>query len=178
MWLSLIGFNASGKTTLARELGRLAGRKVVDLDHAVADLAGRPVPDIFAAGGTAAFRDLERQALRGLASDDPLVLATGSGTLEQPDAAGLLQARGLLVWLDAPWPHLRRRLAPLPGAAPSPVWRHLGPDVLQRLFARRRPQYAAAARLRLDATEDPVRLARRLLGRCRQLESMPRADGA
>jgi shikimate kinase len=178
MWLSLIGFNACGKTTLSRELGRLAGRPVVDLDHAVADLAGRPVPEIFAAGGTAAFRDLERRALLGLPVGEPLVLATGSGTLEEPEATGWLQARGLVVWLDAAWPHLRRRLVPAPGAAPPPVWQHLGQDILQKLYARRRPLYAAAARLRLDAAEDPIRLARRLLGRCRQLEAMTRADGA
>ncbi len=169
MWISLIGFHGSGKSTLARELGRLSGRRVVDLDQAVVRLAGRPLPAIFATGGPDLCRDLEEQVLADLPARELLVLATGGGSLERAGTASLVRARGTVVWLDAAWPFLRRRLAPAAGQPPSPLWQHLGESGLALLYARRRPLFAAAARLRFDATSDPGDLARRLLGRCQQL---------
>jgi shikimate kinase len=170
MWTILIGFNASGKTTLAHEMHRLSGRSMVDLDEAVCRLASRGLPEIFEEGGPALFRDFEERVLKALPSGESLVLATGGGTLERSVTRDLLRARGLLVWLDASWPDLRRRLEPAAPARPSPVWRHLGEEGLARLYRRRRPLYAAVSRLRLDATADPAILGRRLLGRCLQLE--------
>jgi shikimate kinase len=176
MWISLVGFNASGKSTLARQLGQLSGRTVCDLDAAVVRHAGRPLPELFATGGPDLVRDLEVRVLRDLPPDAPLVIATGGGTVEHPEARALLGSRSLVVWLDADWPHLRRRLAPVPPAGPSPVWQHLGEDGFAALYRRRRPLFAAVARLRLDATTAPASLARRLLGRCWQLLP-PVADG-
>lgn len=169
MWISLIGFNASGKTTLAGEFGQLTAEAVVDLDEAVTMQSGRTVPGIFDEGGPALFRDLEARVLGALPPQQTLILATGGGTLERPDTVALLRERGLLVWLDAPWPALRRRLAPVSGGEGTPVWRHLGAEGLYRLYCRRRPLFAAHAHLRLDARRDPQHLARRLLGRALQL---------
>lgn len=169
MWISLVGFNASGKSTLARELGRLSGRTVVDLDAAVVQRDGRALPELFAAGGPRLVRALEVSILCELPPEAPLVVATGGGTLEDAAAVAVLRERSLIVWLDAAWPDLRRRLAPAPPAEPSPVWRHLGESGLATLYRRRRPLFAAVARLRLDATTEPANLARRLLGRCWQL---------
>jgi len=173
MWTSLVGFNASGKSTLARELGRLSGRPVVDLDLAVTRLDGRSLPELFTQGGADLVRGLELRVLQELPAATPYVIATGGGTLEQEAAVELLRQRGLVVWLDAAWPHLRRRLAPRPEAAPEPVWQHLGEEGLASLYSRRRPLFAAAARLRLDATQDPASLAQRLLGRSAMLQAGP-----
>jgi shikimate kinase len=165
MWISLIGFNAVGKTTLAVRLGQAAGRRVVDLDQAVATLAHRSLPEIFAESGATSFRALERQALANLPADQPLIVATGGGTVEQRATMTLLAERGLVVWLDASWRVLRHRLAPRGGEAPSPVWEHLGEEGLAALYARRRPLFAAAARMRLEIVDrEPAVEARRLLG--------------
>jgi len=102
----------------------------------------------------------------------PLVVATGSGTVERATTRRLVGERGLVVWLDAPWPTLRSRLAPAPGTRPSPVWEHLGEKGLAALYARRRPLYAASARVRLDtAMVFEAVLVRRLLGLSLRLQS-------
>jgi len=174
MWIYLIGFNASGKTTLAREFARISGWRAVDLDREVQRAAGRPVAEIFAAEGPDGFREREAAVLAALPADDWLVVATGGGSLERPGTAALLSARGIVAWLDAPWPVLRGRLEPPPNAAPRPVWTHLGEAGLAALYVRRRPQYAATARLRLDsARPEAPTLARRLLGRALQIEAAP-----
>ena len=175
MWITLVGFNAAGKTTLARRFGRVSGRRMVDLDQAVRALAGASLTEIFEAGGPQAFREFEFRVVAELPADEPLVLACGGGTVERRDTIELVRARGPLVWLDAPWPVLRRRLAPGPDATPAPVWQHLGEDGLAALFARRRPLFAAAADLRLDSDRlDPSMLSRRLLARALQWDEARR----
>ncbi|MDY0110541.1 MAG: shikimate kinase [Candidatus Krumholzibacteria bacterium] len=178
MWIVLIGFNGSGKTVLAEQVGRLTGRPIVDLDAAVEQRDGRALPEIFAAGGPRLFRQLEAEVIAGLPPDRALVVATGGGALEDSELAAVLRARGLVAWLDAAWLHLRRRLAPGPDRPAAPIWRHLGEDGLFRLYQRRRPLFAATARLRLDATQEPAVLARRLLGRSLQLVPPAARGGA
>jgi len=103
MWTSLIGFMASGKTTVARALQAATNRPVAHLDAAVAAAAGRSVAAIFAEEGEAAFRARELAALAQLDPGRRLVVDTGGGLVETPAAADLLRERGVVIWLDAPW---------------------------------------------------------------------------
>ena len=172
MWIVLIGFNGSGKTALGRRLAPVTGRRFLDLDQAVATASGRSLPEIFTAAGPDGFRDLEAEVLAGQAPEVPLVVATGGGTVERAATRELLGERGLVIWLDAPWPTLRSRLEPVAGSRPSPVWAHLGETGLAALYARRRPLYAANARVRLDtAMVSEAVLVRRLLGLSLRLQS-------
>ena len=174
MWIVLIGFNGSGKTTLGRRLAPVTGRRFLDLDQAVVVASGRSLPEIFTANGPGGFRDLEADVLAGQAPKVPLIVATGSGTVECDDTCRLLGERGLVVWLDAPWSTLQSRLAPLAGSPPSPVWEHLGSAGLAALYARRRRLYAASARVRLDtAMATEAVLVRQLIGLSLRLELPP-----
>ena len=66
----LYGAPASGKTTLGRRLAAALGTRFVDLDDAIVARAGASIPEIFAARGEAAFRDLESSALAAVVGDD------------------------------------------------------------------------------------------------------------
>lgn len=135
----LVGFMATGKTTVGRLLARRLGYGFVDLDGEVERRAGRSIPDIFGEEGEARFRELEAEATRTL--DPPsapggeaegLVVAAGGGWMARPE----LRDR----WEDAVRVWLR--------AEPRTVIRRVGEDV--------------AARPMLDP-EDPLGSARRLL---------------
>jgi shikimate kinase len=144
MWTSLIGFDGAGKRTLARLLARVSAREAVDL-------ASDP------------------RHLDDLPPGGDLVIATESGTIVRDGAADLLGARGLVVWLDAPWPVLRRRVLVAARARQSP-WEPLDEASLRARYAAWRPLYARAARLRLDCDRHaPSALTRRLLARRLQL---------
>lgn len=147
MWVSLIGYMASGKSTIARLLGEHALLDVCDLDTEIETAAGRSVAEIFAAEGEASFRDRELAALRSLPADADLVLACGGGVVESPAAVELLRERGVVVWLDATWETLRRRLLDSPPAQ-RPLLEH-GWDGLGDLYRARLPLYARAAHFRL-----------------------------
>ena len=64
----LIGFMASGKTTVGRLLAERLEWAFVDLDKLIEDGAAQTVADIFAAEGEAGFRKRETEALREVAS--------------------------------------------------------------------------------------------------------------
>jgi glycosyltransferase involved in cell wall biosynthesis len=57
----LIGMPGCGKSTLGDILSELTGREAIDLDRCIVEKAGRPIPEIFASEGEAAFRALERE---------------------------------------------------------------------------------------------------------------------
>ena len=59
----LVGFRATGKTTVGRILAARLGWKLVDLDEVIVREAGESVPRIFEAEGEAGFRVREARAL-------------------------------------------------------------------------------------------------------------------
>ncbi len=162
MWVSLIGFMASGKSTVARALGEHALLDVRDLDTEIEDAAVCDTAGIFDREGEAAFRVRELAALERLPAAADLILACGGGVVETPEACELLRDRGAVVWLDAPWEVLRRRLEESYVAA-RPLLAQGWTDVESRLRARL-PLYAATAhfRLRSDLAE-PRELVSRVL---------------
>jgi len=166
MWLSLIGFMGSGKTSVSAALAERAVAEARDLDALVEERAGLRVAEIFDRHGEVGFRDLEAEVLAGLPADEELILACGGGVVERGRNRDLLRGRGVVVWLDAPWETLLGRLE---GVDPSarPLLRGGDWDRVEALYHRRRPLYARTAhfRLRCDRGSADV-LARRALA-CR-----------
>ena len=79
----LVGYMATGKTTLGRALQAAAGVEFVDLDSVVEQRAGMCVSEIFGRLGEAEFRRLESEALDLMLSRRTgrrLVVACGGGT--------------------------------------------------------------------------------------------------
>src|SRR5512137_1885888 len=106
--VSLTGMMGSGKSTVARELGRLLGRRVVDTDQEVERRARRTVTAIFAERGEPAFRAMEREVVRGLSG--PLVVALGGGAFCDPGNAEHLLRVGPVVFLDVSAAEAARRI--------------------------------------------------------------------
>jgi shikimate kinase len=132
--LALTGMMGSGKSTVARHLGRLLGRRVVALDERIAARAGKPIPAIFAEDGEDRFRELERAevaALRG-----PLVADLGGGAFCAPASAEHLLLTGRVVFLDVSAAEAARRIGGDTGRPLAESW--------EPLLAQRRPLYARA----------------------------------
>ncbi|HSM93740.1 MAG TPA: shikimate kinase [Anaeromyxobacteraceae bacterium] len=151
--LALAGMMGSGKSTVARHLGRLLGRRVVALDERIAARAGKPIPAIFAEDGEAAFRALEREevaALRG-----PLVADLGGGAFCAPVNAEHLLSVGRVVFLDVSAAEAARRIGAGDGRPLAASW--------APLLGRRRPLYARAhLRVEVDGLSAEA-VARRVL---------------
>lgn len=148
MWTSFIGFMASGKSAVTGQLGATTSRPTICLDDLIVQQAGRSVPELFNLEGEAGFRQYELQALRSLPEERNLLVDTGGGIIETPEAVALLRTRGVVIWLDQPWELLRARLKDSIYSQ-RPLIERLGWAGLEALYRRRRPLYAAAADFRL-----------------------------
>lgn len=106
----LIGFMGAGKSTVARELERLSGFRLIDLDALIVEQAGRTIEQIFADEGEGHFRDLETAALHSLAGVHGMVIATGGGIVGREANWQIMRQLGLVVYLRASWATLNQRL--------------------------------------------------------------------
>ena len=97
----LTGFMATGKTEVGRKLAALLGAPFVDTDALVESATGRAIADIFARDGEPHFRALEREAVERACAIDGAVVATGGGTLLDPENRRRLAAAGPVVCLTA-----------------------------------------------------------------------------
>ena len=140
--LYLIGMMGSGKSTVGRPLAEALGYRFLDADTSLEQVAGKPIPELFASEGEAGFRTLEAAVLNQIAAWHSLVVATGGGVVTRPENWGQLH-QGVVIWLDAPDALLLERLGadPTPRpllACPNPAAR------LAELLQERRPLYAQA----------------------------------
>ncbi len=155
----LVGFMGSGKTTLARALGRRLGWRHVDLDDEIERREGRSVSQLFAERGEPYFRKVEREVLLSLLPVRSVVVATGGGTFVQPENRADVLADGVAVWLDVPFSRIVDRV-------PSDGRRPLAADraAFEALFEQRRAAYRQA-HLRLESHGRVEALVERLLHR-------------
>jgi shikimate kinase len=147
----LTGFMATGKSRVGRRLAQVLGRTFVDTDDLVEAAAGRSVAEVFAAEGEAAFRARERAAVEQACALSDAVIATGGGTLVDPENRRHLLAAGPVICLTATPQEILRRV---PDAASRPLLESANGDRLARvqsLLAERASAYAAAAH-RVDTT--------------------------
>jgi shikimate kinase len=139
----LIGFMASGKTTVGRLLAERLEWAFVDLDRLVEQGAGRAVADIFAAEGETGFRKRETEALREVAGRRKTVVATGGGAPCRDENIQAMLASGRVFWLDVSAEEAVRRAGtasgrPLLDGAADPV------AAARKLLDARRPYYEKA----------------------------------
>lgn len=81
MKIVLLGYMASGKSTVGRLLARQLGISFVDLDEYIEQHQKKSIKDIFSEKGEIFFRKLEHQMLKEvLDSHTAVVLSTGGGT--------------------------------------------------------------------------------------------------
>jgi shikimate kinase len=98
----LTGFMGSGKSTVGPLIARRLGWRFLDADDVIVAETGMPIHAYFAQYGEAAFRELEKQTITRMTSEDKLVLALGGGAIETDDIRELLLngAGTLLVHLE------------------------------------------------------------------------------
>lgn len=98
--LVLVGMPGCGKSSIGRLAAERAGRAFYDTDDMVVEMAGCSIPEIFAAQGEAAFRDLEAKAVAQAARERGGVIATGGGVLLREENRRALRQNSRIVYLD------------------------------------------------------------------------------
>jgi shikimate kinase len=89
----LVGPPGSGKTTVGRLVAERLGVELRDTDADVVAATGQEISAIFVDQGEAAFRALEREAVRTALEEHTGVLALGGGAVLDPGTRRLLDGR-------------------------------------------------------------------------------------
>ena len=149
----LVGFMASGKSTVGPELARRLQWDFVDLDTRIQLREGQTVPEIFRHHGESGFRLAETSALRDLLTEflpRPTIVALGGGAFVEPQNRELLRD-WVTVFLHADCDELWQRS--LSDGIERPLRRDL--EQFTRLYEERLPLYREA-RITIDTTGKSV----------------------
>jgi shikimate kinase/3-dehydroquinate synthase len=135
----LIGFMGAGKSTAAQSAAEVLGAELIDVDRVIEEQLGKPIAEVFADQGEAAFRAVEEQVtLELLDARRSSVLSVGGGAVMHRRVRDAL-ANHLVIWLDIPledaWGRVQDSGRPLARDYPN----------FARLYADREPLYAAVA---------------------------------
>lgn len=126
----LIGMPGCGKSSIARELGRILNREVVDSDEVIMQEAGRKPSDIIKESGEDEFRRIESEIIARIGMESGKIIATGGGAILREGNYDSLHQNGTIFWI-------RRDIEMLPTND-----RPLSEGVdLNELFQKRKPFY-------------------------------------
>jgi shikimate kinase len=99
--IALIGFRATGKTTVGKILARQLNRIFLDMDEHLTASAGREIACWVKLEGWNSFRQAESELLKTLSTRGDMVVATGGGVILAPENRRLLKESFFPVWLKA-----------------------------------------------------------------------------
>ena len=148
MNLVLIGLRGTGKSTVGRMLSDQLGWQFFDTDSLVQERAGKTIREIFEQAGEAGFRILEAEIVREVSAHDRAVIATGGGSVLNPDNVIALKHNSFVIHLTADPVELWRRICGdgSSHAQRPPLTRdaHSGIDELKQLLLSRAAIYEHA----------------------------------
>ena len=142
----LVGFMASGKTSVGRALAERTGWTFVDADDVIVSRAGKPIHRIFSEDGEPAFRELERQVIAGLCAGERQVIASGGGAFVDPQNRDAMLSGGVVSYLSASPAEILRRVRAEDANGPiRPLLAVDDPEArIAELLAQRAAAYAQA----------------------------------
>ena len=161
MKISLIGYRASGKSTLGRELSRRLGWPLLDIDRGIeARFPGETLTELWLRVGDARFREIEAEVVEEMCAGDECVISFGAGTLGRPENRGQACREALVVYLEMSAEGLWERMQADPRSASTrPNLAGGGFQEVVTLLAERDPVYRECAGLLVDATLPTEQLA-------------------
>jgi shikimate kinase len=97
----LVGMMGAGKSSIGRRLAGRLGIPFIDADTEIESAAGMTIPEIFEKHGEPYFRAGEARVIARLLENGPQVLATGGGSIMDPQTRALIGQKGISIWLKA-----------------------------------------------------------------------------
>lgn len=152
MKIVLIGFMATGKSTVAPILAAKLGLEVVEMDDLIIQKSGLPsISDIFENESEATFRKLEAAVGQELRDRDNVVISTGGGVVMNQALMADLTANAEVIELLAPFDTILQRISP---NLPRPLFQ----DTVEAkaLYELRQPLYSKYATRRFSTVNQSV----------------------
>jgi len=152
--IALIGFMATGKTSIGKKLADILGDdyRFVETDQIIIDDAGKSIPEIFAEDGEITFREYEISACKKASQLDKIVISCGGGIVLNKINIDYLKQNSHIVLLRATAEEIYKR-AMKDGQETRPVIDKEDPKAeIEKVLKFRRPFYEAAAEIIIETT--------------------------
>lgn len=149
----LVGLMGSGKTSIGRRLSKRLELPFYDSDHEVEAAAGCPIKEILSVFGEEAFLSGEHRVINRLLDQPTHVLATGGGSLVNPNTQELVKEKAISVWLKA---DLETLVARVSRRNDRPMFTDGNQrETLETLIAERYPIYEKAD-IHVETLDEPT----------------------
>ena len=89
----------AGKSTLGKKLAKAIGYQFIDSDKEISKQHGVTISDLFDTKGEAYFRQLEKEFIEQLDSNENYIVATGGGLPIYNDLMNKLNEKGITLYL-------------------------------------------------------------------------------
>lgn len=170
--IALIGFMGVGKTAVGRALAKKLNKRFVELDSLIEQKAGRSIPDIFQQDGEIAFRELEIEVTKEVATGKNLVIACGGGIVLNKINIDRLRQEAIIVHLTASPQVILKRTSG--DGIRRPLLEVADPALTVReLLKFRRPCYERASDIKIDTSKlDINTVVEPIISKIREYESL------
>ncbi|HDM78600.1 MAG TPA: shikimate kinase AroL [Deltaproteobacteria bacterium] len=109
--IALIGYRATGKTTVGEKLAQLLQYDFMDMDTEISKREKSSIEEIVRKHGWKYFRKIESTLLGELATRNKIIISTGGGIILHEQNRVTLRKHFFVVWLKASPETIKKRLA-------------------------------------------------------------------
>ncbi|MFX1375393.1 MAG: shikimate kinase [Promethearchaeota archaeon] len=156
--IALIGFMATGKTTIGKSLARCLGNtyEFIETDQIIIDMAEKSIPRIFSEDGEQKFREYELVACKKVSNLTNVIVSCGGGVVLNKINIENLRTNCYIVLLKASIDEIYKR-AMKDGKETRPVINKVDPKKeIEEVLNFRRPYYEEAAEFIVETTEKDI----------------------
>jgi shikimate kinase len=158
--IALIGFMATGKTTIGKILAAELGDAYthIEMDLMIEELAGKSIPSIFSQDGEKKFRKLERQICKKISKLDHSIISCGGGVVLDERNVKDLSKNAIIVHLKSNLESIHNRITKNGINLRPVVNKGNFKEELKRIYNIRKPLYQNAADFEIETDNKDVKL--------------------
>jgi shikimate kinase len=157
----LIGFMGAGKTAVGKELAKILGMKLIDVDTEIEKSGQITINEIFSQFGEPRFREIETAMIRRIAAGENLIISTGGGAVLKQENMDTLRENGVIVCLMASPETILKRTST---SNDRPLLKVENPlEKINQLLTFRRPFYEKADIMIDTENKTPLQIAEEII---------------
>ena len=149
----LVGMPGSGKSTVAKLIGQMTGREVIDTDLEIEKQYNLTIPQIFERFSQQDFRQTESRCIMELCKQKSKVIATGGGAVINTDNIRYMRQNSTVVFVKRDISRLATVGRPLSKSTQE----------LEKMYQIRLPMYKKASDFEVDINENPEKCAKQIM---------------
>lgn len=151
---ALIGFMATGKTTIGKALVKHLGKtyKFIETDQLIIQEVGKSIPEIFTEEGEEKFREYERSLCEKISKLNKVVISCGGGVVLNPVNIDNLRKNCHIILLTASIEEINKRIIKDRKKFRPLIEKGEHLEVIKKILTNRQPLYEAAADIIIDTS--------------------------